>query len=299
MTKKVEIDVQNSIAKLHHEYKDDRDMVNQLLGQIQMARSFGRFADVVSLSKLQYIKENKLYRHLSGKKGHDPDGNEIADVGTFDGFCQSIGLSRSKVDEDLLNLSVFGEEALKNLSAIGAGYRDLRKLRKLPEDERDLIINGESIKVQDKEELIELIEERALAHAKEKETLQKQLDDTKKDNEAKEKIIADKNKKIDSLSITAEKEKLRLASRSKEEAVLEKFHKKWGETSGKLMASVFDAHQDVNQAIEEELLPYTFLQKMLIDVAEAKDLLLEMINLLPDSADPVDTAWLTDPKEDK
>lgn len=121
-------------------YSEDRDLVNQLLGQTQMARSFARFADVVSLTKLKQIKESKLYRALAGKKWVDQDGNEIADVGTFDGFCQALGLSRSKVDEDLNNLAAFGEDALKQLSAIGVGYRELRQYRRLPDDSREALI---------------------------------------------------------------------------------------------------------------------------------------------------------------
>ncbi|POE10752.1 hypothetical protein BV924_16455 [Pectobacterium odoriferum] len=119
---------------------DERDLVNQLLGQVQMARSFAKFADVVSLSKLKYIKENKIHQSLKGKRGVDLDGNEIADVGTWDGFCQAQGLSRSKIDEDLTNLSAFGEDALKQLSAVGAGYRELRQFRRLPEDQKSALI---------------------------------------------------------------------------------------------------------------------------------------------------------------
>ncbi|MBX7037479.1 hypothetical protein EX225_22665, partial [Providencia rettgeri] len=120
-----------TIAEKEADEAESRDLVNQLLGQVQMARSFAKFADVVSLTKLQHIKESKIYRALAGKKGFDLDGNEIADVGTWDGFCQALGLSRSKVDEDLTNLTAFGEDALKQLSAVGAGYRELRQYRKL------------------------------------------------------------------------------------------------------------------------------------------------------------------------
>ncbi|MEG1971143.1 MAG: hypothetical protein RR101_13615, partial [Burkholderiaceae bacterium] len=115
------------MAAVQAEYSEERDLINQLMGQVSMARSIARFADVVSLTKLAHIKETKMYRALSGKKGVDMDGNAIADVGTFDGFCQALGLSRSKVDEDIINLKVFGEEALKQLSATGAGYRELRR----------------------------------------------------------------------------------------------------------------------------------------------------------------------------
>ncbi|MFC0831894.1 hypothetical protein ACFHPO_31995, partial [Pseudomonas aeruginosa] len=166
------VGVLGAIAQGMHE---ERDLVNQILGQVQMARSIARFADVVSLSKLAHIKETKLYRALQGKKGFDPDGNEIADVGTWDGFCQALGLSRSKVDEDLTNLNAFGEEALNQLSAIGAGYRELRQWRKLPDDARSALI--EAAKQGNKDAVEYLAEELIATHTKEKAALEKQVED--------------------------------------------------------------------------------------------------------------------------
>ena len=112
--------------------------INQLIGQIQMANSFARFADVVSLQKLSHIKETKAYKASKGVTVNLPNG-EIADVGTWDGFCRALGMSTSKVDEDLINLRAFGEEALENLTRIGAGYRELRQFRKLPADQREAL----------------------------------------------------------------------------------------------------------------------------------------------------------------
>lgn len=112
--------------------------INQLIGQIQMANSFARFADVVSLQKLAHIKETKSYKASKGVSVNLPSG-EIADVGTWDGFCRALGMSASKVDEDLINLRAFGEEALENLTRVGAGYRELRQFRKLPADQREAL----------------------------------------------------------------------------------------------------------------------------------------------------------------
>lgn len=112
--------------------------INQLIGQIQMANSFARFADVVSLQKLSIIKETKAYKASKGVSVNLPNG-ETADVGTWDGFCRALGMSASKVDEDLINLRAFGEEALENLTRIGAGYRELRQFRKLPADQREAL----------------------------------------------------------------------------------------------------------------------------------------------------------------
>ncbi len=180
-------DIQNQAAAISEQASEERDLVNQLMGQVQMANSFARFADVVSLTKLAHIKETRMYKALAGKKGVDPDGNEIADVGTFDGFCKALGLSRSKVDEDLSNLKAFGEEALNNLNAIGIGYREMRKYRRLPEDQKEALL--EVAKAGDKETFVELAEEIIAKGAKDKDELQKQLDEKTADYEAQSDLM--------------------------------------------------------------------------------------------------------------
>lgn len=178
-------------------YGEERDLVNQIMGQVQMANSFARFADVISLTKLQWIKESKAYRALAGQKGRDPEGREIADVGTFEGFCQALGLSRSKVDEDLRNLTHFGEEALKQLSAAGCGYRELRQFRRLPADSQEALI--EAAKAGDKDGLLDLAEELIARQQKEKAELAEQLDEARADIEAKDDRAAKRERDIENL----------------------------------------------------------------------------------------------------
>lgn len=175
-------------------YSDERDLINQMMGQVQAMNAIAKLTTVVGLQKLAHIKEAKLYKALSGKKGIDKDGGEITDVGTWSGFCKSIGSSQQKVDEDLMNLSVFGEEALTQLTAVGAGYRELRKLRKLPEDERLAIARAP-----DKESLLELIDDLAAKHATEKAKLESDLKETAETLEIRDRQIKAKDAKINEL----------------------------------------------------------------------------------------------------
>ncbi|BBE51802.1 hypothetical protein OYT1_ch2286 [Ferriphaselus amnicola] len=153
--------------------ESQRDLVNQLLGQIQMANSFARFADVVSLQKLKHIKETKAYKAVSGMGAVSADGEKIADVGTWEGFCSALGMSKSKVDEDLLNLSAFGEDALKKMASMGIGYRDLRQYRRLPDDDRAALT--EAAKTGDKDTLLDLAETLIEKHSKEKAALKNEI----------------------------------------------------------------------------------------------------------------------------
>ena len=58
----------NVLAAVQADYSKERDLVNQLLGQAQMAGAFEEFSRTVRTSKLAFVKENKLYRALAGSK---------------------------------------------------------------------------------------------------------------------------------------------------------------------------------------------------------------------------------------
>lgn len=192
-------EAERELQQMQAGYTDERDLMNQLLGQVQMARSLSKFADVVSLSKLAHIKETKMYQALKGKKAIDQHGEEIADVGSWDGFCRMIGATRSKVDEDLTNLRVFGEEALQGLQRIGASYQDLRKLRKLSDDDQRLIIGEVEANAGDREAIVALIDDLVSKHTKEKIALEQEVQNLREDAEAHERLIENKNRKIDDL----------------------------------------------------------------------------------------------------
>lgn len=191
------------LGQLQASYSDERDLLNQMMGQIQMADAMSKLTTVVSLSKLAHIKETKLYRAFAGKSGIASDGSAIPDVGTWAGFCRAIGTSANKVDEDILNLRVFGEDALDSLTQIGAGYRELRQYRKLPSDQRTALI--EAAKEGDKDTLLELAEDLISKHVNEKTTLESEVAELKADSEAKDKIIKSKNAKLDDLEKTLHK----------------------------------------------------------------------------------------------
>ncbi|EEB6040638.1 hypothetical protein KOM24_004349 [Salmonella enterica] len=192
---------QNLMATVSSQLSDERDLLNQLLGQAQMADAFAQFSLTVRTSKLAFVKENKLYRALKGKK--TPDGQELS--GTWDEFCRLLGKSSQHIDEELLNLRVLGEEALESMSRMGIGYRELRQSRRLPEDQKSALI--EVAKEGDKTALLELAEEMIAKHAKEKE-------DLKTDLEISRQTLAEKKDEISILKDQADELKAKLTRRA-------------------------------------------------------------------------------------
>ncbi|POA25642.1 MULTISPECIES: hypothetical protein [unclassified Pseudomonas] len=204
---------QNAMASLQASHSDERDLVNQLLGQAQMAESFAKFSLTVSTSKLAYVKETKLYRGLSGKK--TADGQQFA--GTWDEFCSLLGRSRQQVDEDIANLRTLGEAALDSMSRMGIGYRELRQYRRLPPDEQAALI--EVAKAGDKEAFLDLAEEVIAKHAKEKEALTQRLDDVNADYEAQGEVMAKKAKELDSAKQELEKNRKRIQTATPDDVI--------------------------------------------------------------------------------
>lgn len=207
-------DAQNT-ASLMAEHSEERDLVNQLLGQAQMAASLSKFTATVAVSKMAHVKENKLYRALQGMK--DRDGRGLS--GTWEEFCALLGTSAPKVNEDITNLRAFGEEALESMSRIGIGYREMRQYRRLPEDQKEALI--EVAKTGDKEAFVELAEEIITRHAKEKAELASQLENTQADYEAQSEVLADKSRSLDEARLELEKARRRIQALPPAEAVRE------------------------------------------------------------------------------
>ncbi|EIS6337103.1 hypothetical protein L0B66_003149 [Salmonella enterica] len=198
--------------------QEERDLLNQLLGQAQMADAISKFSRTVRLSKLAHVRENRLYKGLRGKKM--PNGSALS--GTWEEFCSLLGYSKDKVDLDIQNLRTFGEEALESMSRMGIGYRELRQFRKLPEDSKTALI--EVARQGDKESLLDLAEELIARQNDEKEQLAKQLADTEADLEASRKRAADLKSSRDELEDKLHEERFKpitdseLAERTRLEA---------------------------------------------------------------------------------
>lgn len=194
----------NVLAAVQADYNEERDLLNQLLGQAQMADAFAKFSVTVTTSKLAFVKENRLYRALAGRES----GNGYQFSGTWDEFCGLLGISREKADLDISNLRAFGEEALESMSRMGIGYRELRQFRRLPDDQKAALI--EVAKTGDKDSFLELAEDLIAKHAKEKESLTQRAEEAEANLEARSRVLEDKNSKIDQLTEEVAKIKKRV-----------------------------------------------------------------------------------------
>lgn len=147
----------------------------KLTGRVEAFNVTSKFLTVSTLVTLNNIKENKIYKELKG-------------CDTWEKYCNSLGFSSKKIDEDLRNLNTFGEEFLLTGQQLGFGYRELRSLSKssktgaLQIKDESVVINGEVIPLDEKDILKDALTDLV---AKNKEEISK----LKAENKAKDKMV--------------------------------------------------------------------------------------------------------------
>lgn len=192
-------EVKQEVVKVVAEFEQTaqkRDLCNQLIGSFKSFDFMQKLANVGGLKQLLEVKEAKLYKGFS----YIDDGGKPLTVSTFEEFCDLLGISRQKINLDLQNLKEFGEAALESMNKLGLGYRDMRKLRQLDESDKEIVFAEVTANMDDKQSVLELIDDLAAKHQKEKIELDKKLEAKSEEIETTNKIIEDKDTKINELN---------------------------------------------------------------------------------------------------
>ncbi len=196
---------QEAQALLAKQMTQDKSQAYEMLGMVKMSDFHRKLVTCHHIKVLSEFKNSKQYKDLDIL---DIAGN-WRHVTTWDDFCNALGFSREKIDEDIRNLNIFGEEFLETSQRLGLGYREMRKLRKLPEEARAEIVEADYSEATDKEELLERIEDLTAKFAKEKGELEGKLKRKSEDYDAQAKVLANRNERINKLDAElVKKEKL-------------------------------------------------------------------------------------------
>lgn len=173
--------VEANMAEFHAEHqelkekeREERETLiaeaHRLAGRIEAFELINKFSNVGKTLTLKKIQEEKIYEYVNGCK-------------TFVDYCKYIGLSHSKVYEDINNLNTFGVEFSNALENLNMSYRNLKELKKevkagnLEVKDESVVIDGEVIPLDDKDELRDALDTLLKSKYKEIEEKEKLLKD--------------------------------------------------------------------------------------------------------------------------
>ncbi|WP_420554005.1 hypothetical protein [Neptuniibacter marinus] len=209
---------QQQAARLEAAFTEEQrritSIVSRRLGRKDIIKMMTKLLTVTDLIDLQQLKDSKEYKGLM----HIDENKKSQPITTWAEYCKVIeGRSVESIDNDLANLNTFGEEMFDAMRQVGIGPGKMRSIRKLPEDE--LLLIQQASESDDKDQVVELIDNLVTKHAKEKaqlaeekEQLTSERDEAVADSEATRQVSAQKDEKINHLSTELEKSRRRIST---------------------------------------------------------------------------------------
>jgi len=179
----------------------------KMLGRMEAMQFIATVAEKAQAEMFIHFKESKRYKGLP----YRGENGESRHVATLDEFCQAyFGKSQRRLQELAANYHLLGPELYEQAERIGLRQRDYNALKALPAQDQEIV--KQAIEAEDRSRVIDLMQEMAVKHGKEKEAARaemdakdKQIADLKGDLDAKAKLIAAKNEKIDELATKLER----------------------------------------------------------------------------------------------
>lgn len=173
---------------------------NQAFGRVAVLDGMNRFFRAAVIKEIKQVKESKQWRHIAVTY----DDGSVRPCRSFSDFCTyGLGYSKSFVYEQLQDFDTFGE-ALDGLRKMGLERKDLRLLRQSSDGSLEEI--KAAAEKQDKDTLLELIDDLSARHAKEKEKLDQdkkaltdKVQNLESERQVDQRLLEDKEKKINEL----------------------------------------------------------------------------------------------------
>ncbi|TNG91340.1 hypothetical protein FHQ28_08650 [Pasteurellaceae bacterium USgator11] len=290
--------VQNAISVSAKDLTQDIAEAHETMGMIKAFNFVSKLLTVGTLKKLQEIKETKKYKGLSYL---DQDG-KVLTVGNFAEYCKACGLSDKKVWEDLTNLNTFGEEFIETSQRLGLGYREMRKLRQLPDEARAEILEADYSEATDKEDLLEKIEDLTAQHAKVKGELEAKLKRKSDDYDAQGKVLANKNEQINRLDMELAKKAKLIETQTPDQkggALRDEVTRLAYKVEALLRAEVWAGFEALQAHTESKRIDHSqFMSGVLAEMKLALNQLEDQFNVPDTPADTLVPEWARDNSEE-
>ena len=144
-----------------------------MLGRIEGLTFVNKLTDVATLKVLQQLKESKAFRGLTYRN----EVGAIKTIATWEECCEhKLGVSRANLDKKLLDLNVLGEAFFEATQRIGLGPRILNQVRRLPDEQREQVLEKALNDGADKAELKAFVTEMIHEAVEEKRAVEEKLE---------------------------------------------------------------------------------------------------------------------------
>lgn len=188
----------------------------RLIGNIEAARFSALCAEKVIVETFLKLKKNKAYRAIEVR---DAAGN-LRRCADLEEFCERfLGASYRKVKELTDNYHLVGADLFEQAERMGFKRNDYRALKALPADDQEAI--KAAMQTDDRDQILDLMQELAARHASEKAALKAQTTEAEETAEARSEVIAAKEAKINALEESNHKLKRRVETATPDEVAIE------------------------------------------------------------------------------
>lgn len=201
------LEAQSVLSKIENDFNREKAEAHILLGRVEAFNFAKRFLEFGELKTIEKIKEKKAYK---GLLVIDKNTGEEKRISTFKEFCQHLGISYETVNNHLNYLRDLGEPLYKESLRLGVSDREMRRLRKLPDETLIDIAKIDFSEDEDKSRLVEKLAEAEKMIEKLSDTIEEQveqladtvqkLDKKTEDYEAQSRVLENKDKHINRIS---------------------------------------------------------------------------------------------------
>lgn len=161
------------------------------VGGIQLSQITRHFSAVAEIKLFAEIKESNKFKELAIRQA---DGTSAV-AENIEDFCKMVfGVGYKAMNEESLTLRALGDVAYESANRLGLNRKQLRMIRSLPDTHLNAVTDA--LASDSKPEVVAIIEELASQLSKAK----ADLSEAAAEKVATEKLMADKNAKIDRMS---------------------------------------------------------------------------------------------------
>lgn len=154
------------------------------LGRLEAMDFVATVANSAILAIYENVKKSKTWRLLRNPRSGD--GRQFE---SLDEFCEvKLGKSYKRLRELAHNRNLIGQEAFEQAERLGLHQRDYNAIKALPAPDQELVRRAVE-EAKSRDEVLDLLQELAVRHAKEKEALTAQVEETKATLEAKDRVL--------------------------------------------------------------------------------------------------------------